>query len=87
MLNTSGWFRIGCPSSLTAKPEIPGAVYRIRRVDQPKYRGGDAAGEDRAESEEELVAALNSNAPKTQLAACDEIARRRLKSELSGKRC
>jgi putative membrane-bound dehydrogenase-like protein len=29
VVNTGGWFRIGCPSSLMAKPDITGAVYRI----------------------------------------------------------
>jgi putative heme-binding domain-containing protein len=31
LLNTGGWFRIGCPSSLMAKPDITGAVYRLTR--------------------------------------------------------
>lgn len=30
VLNTGGWFRIGCPSSLMAKPDMQGSVYRIR---------------------------------------------------------
>ncbi|RBP45152.1 putative membrane-bound dehydrogenase-like protein [Roseimicrobium gellanilyticum] len=33
VLDTGGWFRIGCPSSLMAKPEAKGAVYRVRRKD------------------------------------------------------
>lgn len=33
LLDTGGWFRIGCPSSLMAKSDILGAVYRIRRID------------------------------------------------------
>ncbi|MCB1226516.1 MAG: c-type cytochrome, partial [Verrucomicrobiales bacterium] len=32
VLNTGGWFRIGCPSSLMAKPDIAGAIYRVRRT-------------------------------------------------------
>ena len=31
VVDTGGWFRIGCPSSLLAKPDVAGAVYRIRR--------------------------------------------------------
>lgn len=31
VIDTGGWFRIGCPTSQIAKPEIPGAIYRIRR--------------------------------------------------------
>lgn len=29
LLNTGGWFRIGCPSSLMAKPDLRGSIYRI----------------------------------------------------------
>lgn len=30
VVNTGGWFRIGCPSGLMAKPDVLGAVYRVR---------------------------------------------------------
>jgi putative membrane-bound dehydrogenase-like protein len=30
VVDTGGWFRAGCPSSLVAKPDIAGAIYRIR---------------------------------------------------------
>lgn len=41
VIDTGGWFRIGCPTSQVAKPEIHGAIYRIRRkgahqVDDPR---------------------------------------------------
>ncbi len=32
VIDTGGWFRIGCPLSQTAKPEIRGGIYRIRRA-------------------------------------------------------
>jgi putative membrane-bound dehydrogenase-like protein len=32
LIDTGGWFRIGCPTSQIAKPDIAGAIYRIRRV-------------------------------------------------------
>lgn len=35
VVDTGGWFRIGCPTSQIARPEIKGAVYRIRRQDAP----------------------------------------------------
>jgi len=86
VLNTGGWFRIGCPSSLTAKPEIPGAVYRIKRIGQPRTDVAETRVVKMVpRSEEELVAALNSNLPKVQLAACDEIASRRLRGEKSAR--
>src|SRR5690606_2787504 len=36
-----GWFRHGCPTSQIAKPEVKGAIYRIRKkgaapVDDPR---------------------------------------------------
>ncbi|MCA9141950.1 MAG: HEAT repeat domain-containing protein [Planctomycetaceae bacterium] len=31
VIDTGGWFRIGCPTSQIAKPNILGAIYRIRR--------------------------------------------------------
>ena len=33
VIDTGGWFRIGCPTSQIAKPNILGAIYRIRRAD------------------------------------------------------
>jgi len=32
VIDTGGWFRIGCPTSQIAKPEITGAIYRIRHA-------------------------------------------------------
>ncbi|MCP5555124.1 MAG: sulfatase-like hydrolase/transferase [Akkermansiaceae bacterium] len=43
VVDTGGWFRIGCPTSQTAKPEIPGAIYRIRPSGLP-HRNEDAFG-------------------------------------------
>ena len=36
VIDTGGWFRIGCPTSQVAKPHVTGGVYRIRRKDAPK---------------------------------------------------
>ncbi|MFN0195328.1 MAG: PVC-type heme-binding CxxCH protein [Planctomycetaceae bacterium] len=35
VIDTGGWFRIGCPVSQVAKPELKGAIYRIRKKDAP----------------------------------------------------
>ena len=32
VIDTGGWFRIGCPTSQIAKPDIKGAIYRVRRT-------------------------------------------------------
>lgn len=41
VINTGGWFRIGCPVSEIAKPDVMGAIYRIRKkgmkkIDDPR---------------------------------------------------
>src|SRR5262249_48997934 len=36
VLDTGGWFRIGCPTSGIAKPDVKGAIYRVRRQDAPR---------------------------------------------------
>lgn len=35
VVDTGGWFRIGCPASVMAKPDIAGGVYRIRKAGVP----------------------------------------------------
>jgi len=37
VIDTGGWFRIGCPTSKIAKPNIKGAIYRIRRTEGKQY--------------------------------------------------
>ena len=32
VIDTGGWFRHGCPTSQVAKPDILGAIYRVRRT-------------------------------------------------------
>jgi len=36
VVDTGGWFRIGCPTSQIAKPQVLGGIYRIRKKDAPK---------------------------------------------------
>ncbi len=47
LIDTGGWFRIGCPTSQIAKPDIAGAIYRIRRAGSTQPAGGivDPQGE------------------------------------------
>jgi len=35
VIDTGGWFRIGCPTSRIALPDIKGGIYRIRRTAAP----------------------------------------------------
>jgi putative membrane-bound dehydrogenase-like protein len=36
VINTGGWFIAGCPLSRVAKLDVPGGIYRIRKVDTEK---------------------------------------------------
>ena len=36
VIDTGGWFRIGCPTSQIAKPDVMGAIYRVRRTAAPR---------------------------------------------------
>jgi putative heme-binding domain-containing protein len=36
VIDTGGWFRIGCPVSREARPKALGGIYRIRRADAPR---------------------------------------------------
>ncbi len=36
VVDTGGWFRIGCPTSRVDKPLVKGGIYRVRRKDAPK---------------------------------------------------
>src|SRR5262249_27674327 len=35
VIDTGGWYKICCPTSQLSKPDVLGAVYRIRRVGMP----------------------------------------------------
>jgi putative membrane-bound dehydrogenase-like protein len=36
VVDTGGWYKVCCPTSQLAKPDVLGAVYRLRRKGQPK---------------------------------------------------
>ena len=38
VLDTGGWYKICCPTSQLVKPDLLGAIYRVRRKDAPKVR-------------------------------------------------
>ena len=80
VIDTGGWFRIGCPTSQIAKPQITGAIYRIRRTRTPYtprtelsaafpvYCGQPVAVAD-------LAAAFRDGQPALREAAADRIVR------------
>ena len=36
VVDTGGWYKLCCPSSQLAKPDILGAIYRVRKVGAPQ---------------------------------------------------
>ena len=42
VIDTGPWYKLCCPTSQLAKPDVLGGIYRVRRVDAPKIR--DARG-------------------------------------------
>lgn len=42
IVDTGGWYKICCPTSQLAKPDVLGAIYRVRRTGAPKLE--DARG-------------------------------------------
>ncbi len=65
LIDTGGWFRIGCPSSLMAKSDILGAVYRIKpKKPQPALLAARSAGAPTRKTDlQSQIADLQSNDP------------------------
>jgi putative heme-binding domain-containing protein len=77
IVDTGGWFRIGCPQSQVAKPAILGAIYRLRRVGEatpPDPRG--SALDWKSPAPETLIAFTNDARPQVRERAISELARR-----------
>lgn len=86
VIDTGGWFRNGCPTSQIAKPEITGAIYRIRRKDGASV--ADARGlklEWDKTSDADLIARLVDERPAVAERALDTLAQRAEKNEATAK--
>jgi putative membrane-bound dehydrogenase-like protein len=44
VIDTGGWYKLCCPTSQLAKPDVAGAIYRIRRTGLPPIKGYDPRG-------------------------------------------
>ena len=60
LIDTGGWFRIGCPSSLMAKSDLLGAVYRIK-AKKPQLAIQNTNDSVRKADLQSQIAALKSN--------------------------
>lgn len=75
VIDTGGWFRIGCPTSQIAKPDVRGGIYRIRKVEQAKVV--DARGQKiywKQQTAEQLVKLLDDERFEVRDQAVNELA-------------
>jgi putative heme-binding domain-containing protein len=76
VLNTGGWFRLGCPSSLMAKPDVLGSILRIRPNGKPAPVAGawQTPYQPLGDDAESLLKALHTTDPQVRLRALARIA-------------
>nr|MBC8290279.1 HEAT repeat domain-containing protein [Planctomycetota bacterium] len=78
VVDTGGWFYRGCPTSQIARPEIPGAIYRIRRDDAKPVTDPRGLKIDWQKlSKSELAQLLGDDRPQVAERAIDECVRRK----------
>ena len=78
VVDTGGWFRIGCPSSLMAKPDIAGAIYRVKGK-TIKAASLVAKSDSAKRSPVDLI---QSSDPFEQRLGCDLVAQHELRQEM-----
>ena len=61
LLDTGGWFRIGCPASLMAKSDLLGAVYRIKPAKSVPIASHTSSQDKTAKLRETLAGLLPGN--------------------------
>jgi putative heme-binding domain-containing protein len=77
VVDMGAWFNYGCPTSKIAKPEVLGAIYRIRRMDAPAV--ADPWGKSlklASRSPEELLALLKDDRPRVRDQAVEQLGKR-----------
>jgi len=75
VIDTGAWYKLCCPTSQLAKPEVLGAIYRVRRRGAP--RAADARGGRlpwTAMTPEQLIARLHDSRPFVQNRAIARLA-------------
>src|SRR5262249_31769840 len=78
VIDTGGWYKLCCPTSQLHKPDVLGAIYRVRRTDGSRIvdpRGSEFAWAKM--SPEELAPLLADSRPVVQRRTISELARRK----------
>lgn len=75
VIDTGGWFRIGCPQSQISKPDIHGGIYRIRKTGTPSLKDPYGLALDwRSLTPQRKIQLLNDARPFVQKRAIEELA-------------
>jgi len=77
IVDTGGWYKLCCPTSQLYKPDVLGAIYRVRKVGQPKVEdpfGNDITWPSLKSSQ--LLALLGDQRPSVREKAIQQLARR-----------
>lgn len=77
VIDTGGWFRIGCPVSQVAKPDVRGAIYRIRKKDGKRYDDPRGLAVNWKDVElKRLIALMDDDRPAVRERAAETVFRR-----------
>ncbi len=81
IVNTGGWFRIGCPTSKVADGPITGGIYRVRKIGHKPPEDPRGLKIDWTKStDEQLVRFMNDKRPVVRERAITTLAKRGTKS-------
>jgi putative membrane-bound dehydrogenase-like protein len=74
IVDTGGWYKVCCPTSQIAKPDVLGAIYRVKKVHQPVVKDpyGKAIAWEK-QTPEQLVSLLAESRPRVQRQAMERL--------------
>jgi putative membrane-bound dehydrogenase-like protein len=78
IVDTGGWYKLCCPTSQLQKPDVLGAIYRVKRQNAPKVedpRGTKLKNHGGPPNHDELVAMLQDSRPAIQQRGIESLAR------------
>ncbi len=74
MIDTGGWFLISCPFSKVSKPDVMGAIYRIRKIGSPNVVDQRGLALDWSASDDEIATRLDDHRPAVRDRAIETLA-------------
>ena len=75
IVDTGGWYKLCCPTSQLGKPDVLGAIYRVRRMDAPQIDDPRGLKLDwKAMKPEQLAALLGDHRPAVRKRATETLA-------------